>query len=57
VDVEKQYGTVDAVRDNRTIFIQRKRKCYESELQSSVPVHPYIKGKVEVMGECWGYAA
>jgi hypothetical protein len=43
-------GSVGAVRDNRPTFIQRKRNFNEPEIQSAVPVHPYVKGKVVAVG-------
>ena len=43
-------GSVGAVRDNMTTFIRRKRKYNEPEVQSAVPFHPYVKGKVVTMG-------
>jgi len=43
-------GSVGAVRDNMPTFIQRKRKYNEPQVQSAVPVHPYVKGKVVAMG-------
>jgi hypothetical protein len=47
---QTECGSVGAVRDNVPTFIQRKRRYNETEDQSAVPVHPYVKGKVVTMG-------